>query len=208
MAKRGATARSLGAACGSSPCSETAAAATAPQGPWRAGPPTPREVPAAGGDRRSAAQAAEGWPPPIASPLQALPADSGSSTPGQRRSVPARPVGAPDPAGFFQLSQRTRPAEALRLATTPAHRRPPPHTSCPHYPPPSPSPQRCSPLLSPPPGEGREGAWQGLDLCSCYPAPRTRSLQEERGPRRCPAAPCLSRPAQLPLSPPPPLGET
>lgn len=121
----------------------------------------------------------------------------GSRSPGSRSG----------PAGRSQLSPRTRPAGALRLATTPAHCRPPLHTSCPHYPPPSPSPQRCSPLLSPPPGEGREGAWQGLDLCSCYPAPRTRSLQEERGPRRCPAAPCLSRPAQPPLSPPP-LGET
>lgn len=94
-------------------------------------------------------------------------------------------------------------SSSSHLATTTAHRCPPPHTSCPHYPPPSLSPQRCSPLLSPPPGEGREGAWQGLDLCSCYPAPRTRSLQEERGPRRCPAAPCLSRPAQPLLSPPP-----
>lgn len=121
----------------------------------------------------------------------------GSRSPGSRSG----------PAGRSQLSLARVPRGRCVSPPPQPTAAPQLHTSCPHYPPPSPSPQRCSPLPSPPPGEGREGAWQGLDLCSCYPAPRTRSLQEERGPRRCPAAPCLSRPAQPPLSPPP-LGET
>lgn len=98
-------------------------------------------------------------------------------------------------------------SHAFRAGAAPRRHPSPPPPPTPHLLPAQPAALplravRLSLLSSPPPGEGREGAWQGHGLCSCCPAPRTRSLQKERGPRRCPAALSLSRPAP---PPPPPL---
>lgn len=87
-----------------------------------------------------------------------LRAGSGSPAEGQRRSVPARPASAPDSAGRSLRAARSPPAGALRHADTPDHHRPLLHTSCPHYPPPSPLPAEPLSLPSSPlPTRGGRG---------------------------------------------------
>lgn len=120
------------------------------------------------------------------------------------RAYSCPPRRAPLRAHRPATPRTSRGGAACPFPGHPAHSGPLSHTSCPHHPasPPTLSSPSLRPLPSPP-DEGREGAWQGRDLCGWDPAPRTPSPPEEPGPGRCPAAPCRpSRPV------PPPLGET
>lgn len=115
-----------------------------------------------------------GFPALARRPL-VLRAGSGSPAEGQRCLVPALPASAPDSAGRSLGAARTPSEGALRHAVAPAHHRPLLHTSCPLYPPPSPSPPCRSPSFLPPPLPARGGRGRGR-ASVCVAAARLPAL--------------------------------